>query len=233
MDSILLILAFFALLKSLLMTSLLPNRWYRLAFALLTGGFVVLCHPYALGLNKLKLQGVLSTQEALMNISLLVMADLLLSGYFCLARIRDREENAPFRWYTVVLRHMPSILVFPALFYIQISLFYTLTGVDFVATTFALAGGTALLYGLAAFFMRKWADKELLIEMTGILTLLICALVICCTIFHPSATVFNRAQPVDWRGCLGTAGALFLLFSTGYLWTTGVRLYKKFKNSKH
>lgn len=65
MDNILLLLSLFAVVKSLFMTSLLPNRWYRLAFSLSLGAFIMLCHPSAMEVNKLELQRVLSTQSAM------------------------------------------------------------------------------------------------------------------------------------------------------------------------
>lgn len=234
MDNILLLLSLFAVLKSLFMTSLLPNRWYRLAFSFLLGIFVIACHPYALDMNKLELQHLLSTKEAMMNISLFVMIDMSLSCYFCIARIKDSEEKRSFRWYTRMFRYMPSLLVFPALFYIHINLFFSLTGVDFMQTSGGLAIATVLLFGLASFFMRKWiAEKELLIELIVMLTLFVCVLVICCTIFHPSATVYNHASPIDWEGCIGTLSVLIAVFVLGYLWTYIVRYYKRIKNSKH
>ena len=137
------------------MTSLLPNRWYRLAFSLSLGAFIMLCHPSAMEVNKLELQRVLSTQSAMMNISLVVMVDMLLSGYFCMARIKDWEEGNSFRWYTKLFRYMPSLLVFPALYYIHITLFFTLTGVDFMRTSIGLAVGVTVAFSLASFFMRK------------------------------------------------------------------------------
>ena len=234
MDNILLLLSLFAVVKSLFMTSLLPNRWYRLAFSLSLGAFIMLCHPYAMEVNKLELQRVLSTQSAMMNISLVVMVDMLLSGYFCMARIKDWEEGNSFRWYTKLFRYRPSLLVFPALYYIHITLFFTLTGVDFMRTSIGLAVGVTVAFSLASFFMRKLiAEKELLIELVVILTFFVCVLVICCTIFHPSATVYNHASPVDWVGCAGTLALLLVIFILGYLWTQVVRIYKQHKNSKH
>ena len=233
MDNILLLLSLFAVVKSLFMTSLLPNRWYRLAFSLSLGAFIMLCHPSAMEVNKLELQRVLSTQSAMMNISLVVV-DMLLSGYFCMARIKDWEEGNSFRWYTKLFRYMPSLLVFPALYYIHITLFFTLTGVDFMRTSIGLAVGVTVAFSLASFFMRKLiAEKELLIELVVILTFFVCVLVICCTIFHPSATVYNHASPVDWVGCAGTLALLLVIFILGYLWTQVVRIYKQHKNSKH
>lgn len=234
MEYILLLLSLFAVLKSLFMTSLLPNRWYRLAFSLLLGVFVLLCHPYAMEVNKLKLQRILSTQSAMMNISLFVMVDMLLSCYFCIARFKDRDEKKAFVWYTVFFRHMPSLLIFPALYYIHISLFFNLTGVDFYKTSVGLAIAIVLLFGGASFFMRKLiAEKDTLIELIVLLTFFVCMLVICCTIFHPSATVYNHAAPVDWIECAGTLAVLLAIFIVGYLWTSFINYYKRIKNSKH
>lgn len=234
MDNILLLLSLFAVVKSLFMTSLLPNRWYRLAFSLSLGVFILLCHSQALEVNKLELQRVLSSQSAMMNISLVVMVDMLLSGYFCLARIKDWEEGKRFKWYTQLFRYMPSLLVFPALYYIHITLFFTLTGVGFMKTSVALTAGVTVVFGLASFFMRKLiAEKELLIELVVMLTFFVCVLVICCTIFHPSATVYNHASPIDWAGCAGTLGLLLVIFFLGYLWTHIVRIYKQRKHTKH
>lgn len=228
-----LLLSFFAVIKSLFMTSLLPNRWYRLVFSLLLGGFVIVCHPYAMETNKLELQKILSTQSAILNISLFVMVDLLLSGYFCLSRIRDREESESTRWYIRVFRFMPSPLIFPALYYIHINLFFSLTGIEFMRTSLGLALAIALVFTLASFFLRKWiGGKELMIELIALLTLQVCALVICCTIFHPSATVYNHASPVDWRGCAGTLGFILILLLAGYIGTYIVRAIKRFNHFK-
>lgn len=233
MDNILLLLSLFAVIKSLFMTSLLPNRWYRLAFSVSLGVFLLFTHPHALEMNKLELQRVLSTQSAIMNISLFVMVDMLLSCYFCVARIQDREDNEKFRWYTKLFRHMPSLLIFPALYYIQITMFFTLTGVDFMRISAGLAVTTVILFVTASFFMRKWiAEKELLIELIVLLTFFVCAMVICCTIFHPSASVYNHATPIDWAGCAATIGFLLLILLVGYIWTQMVCFYKQYKKIK-
>lgn len=216
------------------MTSLLPNRWYRLAFSLLPGTFVMLIHHQAMEVNKLELQQIVSTQSAMMNISLVVMIDILLTGYFCLARIQDREAHNYFRWHTALFRYMPSLLIFPALYYIHITLFFSLTGMDFMQTSLGLAIGITGAFVFATLFMRRLAgDKELLIELVVMLTFFVCILVICCTIFHPSAAVYSHASPIDWTGLLGTLGLLAFILLLGYIRTYIVRLYKQIRNLKH
>lgn len=233
MESILLLLSFFAVLKSLFMTSLLPNRWYRLAFSLSLGAFIVGAHAEALEVNKLALQHLLSGRDAMMNISLVVMGDMLLSGYFCVARLQDHAGDGRLRWYTVCLRYLPSLLIFPALYYIQITLFFTLTGFDFGRTTLALAVAVTLLFGFASFFMRRLvAEKEMLIELVALLTFFVCILVICCTIFHPSAAVYNHASPVDWAGCIATLSVVLGVILLGYVGGCAGRRYRQFKKLK-
>lgn len=215
------------------MTSLLPNRWYRLAFSLSLGAFIVGAHAEALEVNKLALQHLLSGRDAMMNISLVVMGDMLLSGYFCVARLQDHAGDRRLRWYTVCLRYLPSLLVFPALYYIQITLFFTLTGFDFGRTTLALAVAVTLLFGFASFFMRRLvAEKEMLIELVALLTFFVCILVICCTIFHPSAAVYNHASPVDWAGCIATLSVVLGVILLGYVGGCAGRRYRQFKKLK-
>lgn len=229
MESILVLLCLFAVLKSLFMTSLLPNRWYRLAFSLSLGVFILAARSSALEVNKLALQQVLSGQPAMMNISLAVMVDMLLSGYFCMARLKDYAGSGSFRWYTALLRHLPSLLVFPALYYIHITLFFTFTGVDFRLTTWGLAIAVSVSFGLASLGMRRLvAEKEWLIELVAILAFFICVLVICCTIFHPSAAVYNHASPVDWEACAATSGVVAGMILAGYAGGCAARRYRRF-----
>ena len=115
MENILLILSLLALIKSLFMTALLPNRWYRLGFCLLLGVFVFVSHGYAIELNKLQVQQLLSTQDSLLDISFVVMIDSILSVYFCVARLGGSDSSKVKR-YMSVLRYMPSLFVVASLF---------------------------------------------------------------------------------------------------------------------
>jgi len=228
MENILLLLSLFAVVKSLFMTSLLPNRWYRLGFSILLGIFVLLCHPFAMEQNKLQIQKLLSTQSAMLDISLIVMVDSLLSFYFCFARIKDWEPGKKFKWYTTFLRHMPSLLIFPALYYIHINMFFSFPGLDFMKATAGLALIVTVIFGLASFFMRKLVhEKDTLIEVVLLLTMFLFILVICSTIFHPSATVYSHSTPVNWTEFLSTLGLLAGLILIGFLYTYIKKIFKR------
>lgn len=230
MENILLLLALFAVLKSIFMTSLLPNRWYRFAFSISPGVFVILSYPYAIEQNKLQMQEFLSTQSAVMNISLVVMADTLLSLYFCFARMRKWEPGKRFKWHITLLRHIPSLLVFPALYYIHVNLFFSFPGINFLRTGIILASGVSVVFVLASFFIRKLLhEKELLIETVLMLTLFLFILVICCTVFHPSATVYGYSPPIDWAGCITTLGVLAVLLISGYLFSYTKKHFKRLR----
>ena len=142
-----LLLTLLAVVKTVLTDSLLPRRWQGLSFGLLCAGFVWLCHPYAMEINKLQVENALSEQKALMNISLAVMLDLLLTFGTCWARIVPLRKT---RW----LRYMPSLLIFPALFYLQINLFFTFAGTSFTAVSVWLAVGIFVILAGGDFAAR-------------------------------------------------------------------------------
>ena len=231
MENILLILSLLALVKSLFMTALLPNRWYRLGFCLLLGVFVFVSHGYAIELNKLQVQQLLSTQDSLLDISFVVMIDSILSVYFCVARLGGSDSSKVKR-YMSVLRYMPSLLVFPAVFYIHVNLFFSIVAIDFMLITSGWALFVVLLFVVASLFMRRlFAEKELPIEIILILTLLLFMLTVCGTVFHPSATVYGSGTPVDWIECVTTLGLLIIIMLAGYIFSNIRKIIKRKKNN--
>lgn len=231
MENILLILSLLALIKSLFMTALLPNRWYRLGFCLLLGVFVFVSHGYAIELNKLQVQQLLSTQDSLLDISFVVMIDSILSVYFCVARLGGSDSSKVKR-YMSVLRYMPSLLVFPAIFYIHVNLFFSIVATDFMLITSGWALFVVLLFVVASLFMRRlFAEKELPIEIILILTLLLFMLTVCGTVFHPSATVYGSGTPVDWIECVTTLGLLIIIMLAGYIFSNIRKIIKRKKNN--
>lgn len=231
MENILLILSLLALVKSLFMTALLPNRWYRLGFCLLLGVFVFVSHGYAIELNKLQVQQLLSTQDSLLDISFVVMIDSILSVYFCVARLGGSDSSKVKR-YMSVLRYMPSLLVFPAVFYIHVNLFFSIVATDFMLITSGWALFVVLLFVVASLFMRRlFAEKELLIEIILILTLLLFMLTVCGTVFHPSATVYGSGTPVDWIECITTLGLLIIIMLAGYIFSNIRKIIKRKNNN--
>ena len=180
----------------------MPNRWYRLGFCLLLGVFVFVSHGYAIELNKLQVQQLLSTQDSLLDISFVVMIDSILSVYFCVARLGG-SDSSKVKWYMSVLRYMPSLLVFPAVFYIHVNLFFSIVATDFMLIT------------------SGWALFVVLLFM----------LTVCGTVFHPSATVYGSGTPVDWIECVTTLGLLIIIMLAGYIFSNIRKIIKRKKNN--
>lgn len=211
MDSVLILLTLLVVVKTTLTDSLLPRWWQGLLLGTVCAGFVWFCHPYALEINKLQVESALSEQKALMNISLAVMVDLLLTFGFCWARIVPIRKT---RW----LKYVPSLLIFPALFYLQVNLFFSAAGTSFDTVSILLAvGAFVVLTGGGMVLRRLVPSEEGRIELTLLGSMLIFALTVCCTVFHPSATVVSHSAPIDWRSTGLALSVVAALFTTGYL----------------
>ena len=155
-------------------------------------------------------------------------ADRRLRGELESASLPSSGPGRRFAWYTTLVRHMPSLLVFPALFYLHINLLFSLPGVAFTTVTWGLAAGVVAVFVAASLFARSLiGGKDLLIELIMLLTLLLFLLTVCSAVFHPSNTVISHSAPVDWLGCLGTLGLLLGLTLVGWLLTAVRRRLQK------
>ena len=178
------------------------------------------------------MQQLLSTQDSLLDISFVVMIDSILSVYFCVARLGGSDSSSKVKRYMSVLRYMPSLLVFPAIFYIHVNLFFSIVATDFMLITSGWALFVVLLFVVASLFMRRlFAEKELPIEIILILTLLLFMLTVCGTVFHPSATVYGSGTPVDWIECVTTLGLLIIIMLAGYIFSNIRKIKKRKKNN--
>lgn len=220
MESVLLLLTLLALVKATLSGSLLPRRWQRLTFGALYAASLWVFRPYALEFNKLQVESALSEPQALTNLSLVVMLDLLVTCAACRACLAPQRALRR-------LRYLPSLLLFPALFYVQVDLFFTFAGQAFTTLTLWLSIGIFVLLSGGGYLWRRWfPSDESRIELTLLCGVLIFALTVCCTVFHPSATVVSHSTPIDWRGTGLALSVTTLLLAAGYL---APRFLKKLK----
>ncbi|MDR1274708.1 MAG: hypothetical protein LBK12_09185 [Odoribacteraceae bacterium] len=232
MSTVLLLMALFALLKATLVTSLFPGAWEKVAWGAACAAFVAATHPFAIEGSKVAVERTLSGVDATMDVSAVVMIDLLLLAGFCHALSRERRP----RGVLLVARYLPGILVFPALYYLHLTLFFRLPGTGFVTVTGFYAAVAGLCVGGGGWLLSRWLPgREARLELTAVVALLVFALSVCCTVFHPSAMIRSAGGPVDWRAlavALAVAGVLFL---TGYtcrkLRITNYELRKKSRDS--
>jgi len=218
MSDIILILSILYGLKALLTTSLIPDKWIGIGFSLLCGVFVWYSHGFALEQNKLTLETGLEGQKILTDVFLVVMVDLMLTLGFCIS-ILKRSINEKENWANRMLGFIPPLMMLPLLYYIQVNMFFTFVGVDFNLLTSILCGA-AVIFMLSGTYLTKYVlpGTAFRIELTALLELLIFILVICCTIFHPSALIYTDDTPLDYRSLLLTIGVVVVFFTVGFIW---------------
>lgn len=226
MDNILIVLSLFCFVKTLLMTSLSPGKWYGVVFGCVCAVFVFCCHPYALEQNKLLLERALEGQKILTDVSLVVMADLLLTLGFSWSVLHRLAGNKRGKFCTL-LGYVPSMLIFPALYYIHLNLFFSFVGTDFMQLTALLAVGCFLIItGGGAGLRYLLPETDLRLEMTVLMGFLIFILTVCCTVFHPSAMMYSQRSDIDWGGLLSTFLIIVLLFVAGYFQARIIKFFK-------
>ncbi len=217
MDHVLLLLALLALVKSIWATSLWPGRWGSIVFGGVCGIFIGSTHVYVLGLGKAYVDRWISGYSSLLDLSLWVMMDLLLTAALCWGVMQ--------RWFGVVLRkrekwmlYCPSVVLFPALMYLHICLFYLFPGMDF-------EWGTTV-YAVSVFFCVVggcWGIKNIVpeinfrLEITALLALLLFGVTVGCTIFHPSVRIEIIPKSTDWQQALEVIGVLMVLPFVGFV----------------
>jgi hypothetical protein len=190
METILLLLALFALLKAVLATSLLPGVAGKIAWGVACAAFVVACHPRAIASSKVMLERALGDIDAVRDLSVVVMVDLLLLIGF----IHSLLQEPPARGYARVGRYLPGLLLFPALYYLHVTLFFRLPGAGFATVTALHAVGAGVLVGGGGVVLDRWMPgREARLELTVIVALLVFALAVCCTVFHPSSVIHAGA----------------------------------------
>lgn len=216
MANILIILSILGLLKTLLMVSLSKRKVYHLLFVLSCILFIWFSYPYAIEMNKLQVEEMLYEKNSILNIALFVILDLFLTGYFFWVMLL-KWNGKPVKRYMRVPAYIPSILGYASLFYIQLNLYYFNTGISFLTTTIVYSVGIAIVFLLLIFLIRKFLPEiEFRLELITILSFLLFTLVVCCTIFHPSAMIYHSQSEVNFKELLFAIAVLGVLFMAGY-----------------
>ncbi len=226
MDNILILISILCLGKSVIMTSLLPRMWHRLVFALLCVCAVWIGYPYAIETNKINFEATLMQQDRMSDMTLFFVLDLLLSIGFCWV-VFARWNKQKMKKYTMILAYIPSLLVFPVIFYLQINLSFLFVGVSFLLLTVLYSAFVFLLiFGGACLIGRLFPETELRLELIIILSSLLFALIICCTVFHPSARISSQSSSIDIKELFFSFFTITILFILGVF---APRIYKHFK----
>lgn len=225
MDNIIYFMVPLVLIKTMLMMSLLPKKKYIFIFGGLCVLFIILMHPMAIAQNKLAVEEALTSREMLTNLSVIVMVDLMLSLGFSqsvLMKLSGRKLKIG----NVILSYIPSVLIFPVLYYLHLNIFFLMPGNNFsLLTASFFLFSFILLVGGSLLFRKYLPETEFRTELTLLISFLLFLLTVCFTVFHPSAMIYTYSQPVDWKSLLLTTGVVVFLFMAGFI-------YKKWRDKR-
>lgn len=229
MESILLFLIPLVLLKTLLTSSLLPKRGDIIIFGTVCIFWIFGIHSFAIEQNKLVLEQFIGSQSAITNLSIIVMIDLLLTLGFCHSLIKKMAGEKR-SWSNRILSYAPSILIFPVMAYLQITLFFQFPGNNFLLLTTLCSVLLFIFIVGGSFLSRKIIhEAEIRIELVLLFSLLLFLLTICFMVFHPSSLTYTHSQPIEWKEFLLTLIITVLLMGGGLWWQL---FYKRKMNQK-
>ncbi|MDR2409471.1 MAG: hypothetical protein LBE13_15340 [Bacteroidales bacterium] len=226
MDNILILISVLCLGKSVIMTNLLPKMWHRFVFSLLCVLSIWLFYPYAIETNKINVENMLLQQDRMLDMTLFFVIDLLLSIGFCWV-VFARWNNRTTGKYTVLLSYIPSLLVFPVIFYLQLNLSFLFVGTSFLLLTGIYSGLIFVFIFCGAYIVGKLLPETALrLELVIVFSGLLFALIICCTVFHPSARIFSQSTAINFKELYFSFLIIALIFISGVFMP---RIYKHFK----
>lgn len=158
----------------------------RVVHAFFYGGVILFAHFKAQHMSLPQLEALLDTPEALKNIALFVMLDLILAVYVATTslgrgvsqsaylkelpmgtaipgELPTPPANIAFRIEGVIRRiplFFPPLLFIPALFYVRLTLFYSFTGYSFLNVTFAMIGIAVILVLVAPYLLLPFTGRS-------------------------------------------------------------------------
>ena len=231
MESVLLIMTMLCLVSGMLKNSLAPGKYYPLAFGLVCALFVLFAGRYAVQINKLSVAKALEDLKVVQDVNIAVTLHFLAALGFAASKFQ-KIFGLKRTWFIKALEYVPALLVFPALFYLYLSLLFSFVGVSFGLIGGVLALAALLLVGGGAYLLRLAVpEEELRVELLLIVELLLFVLMVCSTIFHPSAILFSPETSVDWKSLLFTLAVVAVLFLLGY-WRLWPRIRHRFSKKK-
>ena len=196
--------------------------------ALLYVAFLAVVHSITMNSILHALEELLYTPQALQDMSLLVMVDLLYVVYLCVHRSTYSRK-----WWRTLSRSFAPIMMFPTLFYVRLRLFYVLPGASFLGVTLALMAVVALLTLAAPYLLRAIGmGDELLRELAILLSLLLFFVVVAAGVLHPDSAVRGTGADVDWLMVVYLILFVLSMGVVGYLFSHWVIPYIQLKLKK-
>lgn len=227
MEIIIQVLILFIIINSILKLSFW-KWWQTVIFGVVCAIFVVWAQQYAIVQSKTQLHDYLSNRQALQDMAVLITVESAICLAFCFAAMMNMFGKKKKRWVRFLYWY-PSLLLFPALFYMLTQAIFSLSGINFSTTAYTIAGITLVAIPTASFGMKfLLPEKELRLEVHFLVSLFVAVLGLLTTV-NGNVTYAAVKEPLNIRAILYSVILFVALFAIGYLWNKYKWKFKKIK----
>lgn len=163
MEALVIVLAVFVCMDFAIRLSFL-RRTYVLALAVVCALFTGLMRPVATAQSSAALSGYVSDPAFMLDMAVLLCADIMLGITFCWLSVRRMDDGGKFgAWQKILLGfsgYFPGITVFIILFWLLMNVIFSFPGVSFALLSWGLAVAVLVAVPLMAFVFRRLVPGE-------------------------------------------------------------------------
>lgn len=187
--------------------------------------FMGLMWPYAVEQSKSQIAGWLSDSALMLDVAVILTLEVAVQMAFCVlsAHIQTTVDVKPLTlWIYRILRWFPSVLIFPVLFSLLVSLIFALPGTSFQLVAWSAAAAVFVAIPIATFGVKRLLpEKEIRLEVLFLSNALIAILGVVATV--NGRTAVAGISEVDLAALAGVCGLVVLGLIRGFI-QHGIRL---------
>lgn len=191
--------------------------WQAVIFALLCALFTVWVTPFAASQSKTQLAAWMANNQVMQDLAVLVTLESALFISYCFVALKEVFGKKVKIWGPILFFY-PGLLIFPALFYLQTQLIFSLPGTDFDQIAYGIAAGVLVLFPLLSQGIKyALPEKDLRLEVHFLVSLFICVIGLISTA-DGKVTYAAADESFNWKAFAFAAGLFAAMFLVGYGW---------------
>lgn len=175
MDILIQILILFIFINTLVKLSFW-KLWQVVLFTLVYGLFLFIASPYATQSSKVEFQGLMQNSTILADISVMITIESALCLAFVFTAFHQKYHDNKKVW-VKLLYWYPTLMLFPALYYLLAQTFYAFPGVSFDGITYGMMAAVVVGLSLFSYLLRAFLpEKSIRLEVQLLSALFVCVL---------------------------------------------------------
>jgi hypothetical protein len=179
--------------------------------------FVVITLPLAILQSKTQLSDFLGNAVVMQNFSVLITIESTIGFAFCFVELGEAYERKKRKWWKLLFRLYPGLLLFPILFYLQTQLIFALPGINFTVLSYMLATIVFLALPLLTYLLKRFcSENELRLEIYFLVNLFICIIGLITTV-NGNVTHSVVKEPFNIKAILLSSVVFIVFFIAGII----------------